>query len=75
MAAVVRKPGFAVPGRSVRTGSVPVHQARKSMDEWSDREAGLAAVGVIAGLGLVILLIVGGVVLYATTWGYAISLG
>ena len=46
--------------------------ARKSIDEWSDKQAGYAAAIVVGALGLVFLLIIAGVVLYATSWGYSV---
>ena len=53
------------------TAAEPRRQ-RKSIDEWSDKEAGYAAAIVVGALGLVFLLIIAGVVLYATSWGYSV---
>jgi hypothetical protein len=52
--------------------TVPAH---RSASDWSDRETGLMAAAVVGALGLVFLLIIVGVVLYASTWGYSVTLG
>jgi len=38
----------------------------------TDRQAGLAALAIVVSLSLVFVLIVAGVLLYATTWGYSV---
>ena len=48
---------------------------RTGISDWSDRQAGMAAVWTVGALALAILLIVAGVVFYATTYeGYAVLL-
>jgi len=49
--------------------------ARRSASDWSDRETGLMAAAVVGALGLVFILIVVGVILYASAWGYSVTLG
>lgn len=52
--------------------ATPPSRARKSVDQWSDKAAGYAAAFVVGALGLVFLLIIAGVLLYATSWGYSV---
>ena len=49
-------------------------RARRSLDELTDREVGLVAAGVIAGLALLIATILVAIVIYSFSWGYAIEL-
>jgi hypothetical protein len=73
LATVAQRPTGVITA-SPATRSATPRAARKSIDQWNDREAGIAAVSVVGALGLVLLLIIAGVVLYATGWGYAIAL-
>jgi hypothetical protein len=42
------------------------------MHEWSDARTGKVTVGVIAAMALVIASLVTGILVYATSWGYAV---
>lgn len=75
MATIAQRVISHTPHRAAPTSPAVPRRARKSIAEWSDREAGIAAVAVVVALGVLILAIIAGVVLYATTWGYAVTLG
>jgi hypothetical protein len=76
MATVAHRIGVGAPRAAARPARpATVRRARKSIDQWNDREAGIAAVAVVGALAVVFALIIAGVVLYATTWGYGVSLG
>jgi hypothetical protein len=79
LATMIQRPsgtvtGSATPNRSASADVSTGHRPGKSISEWSDREAGIAAAAVVGALGLVLLLIIAGVVLYATGSGYAVTL-
>jgi hypothetical protein len=49
----------------------PVHP---SIDQMTDRQTGLIAVGIIGGLGLLLVAILTSIVIYSFSWGYALQL-
>jgi hypothetical protein len=51
-----------------------IGRARRDLDELTDRQVGLVAAGVIAGLGLLVATILVAIVIYSLSWGYAIEL-
>jgi hypothetical protein len=44
------------------------------MHEWSDATTGKVTVGIIAAMGVFIASLVTSVLVYATSWGYAVHL-
>jgi hypothetical protein len=74
MATLLDQPSIQPPAIERATSSAPARRARRSLDERTDREVGLVAVGVVAGLALLVVTLLIAVLIYSTTWGYAIEL-
>jgi hypothetical protein len=74
MATLLDRPSIQPRAIERATSRAPAQRARRSLDELTDREVGLVAAGVIAGLALLIATILIAILVYSTSWGYAIEL-
>jgi hypothetical protein len=60
--------------RAAPTPTDPVAVARRDRGGMTDRQTGLVALGVIAGVGLLLLAIMTAILVYSFGWGYAVQL-